>query len=35
MKPDIKALYVGSNLKMYKNVEQTLEFFRPIDSLTA
>lgn len=29
------ALYVGSNLKMYKDVGQTLEFFRALDSLTA
>jgi triosephosphate isomerase len=30
----IKTLYIGSNLKMYKNIEQTLEFFRRLDSLT-
>ena len=34
MKSAAKTLYIGSNLKMYKNIEQTLEFFRRLDSLT-
>ena len=31
MKSDIQTLYVGSNLKMYKNVGETLDFFSQID----
>jgi triosephosphate isomerase len=34
MKSHVKRLYVGSNLKMYKTVQQTVAYFRGLDDLT-
>jgi len=34
VKSEVRTLYLGSCLKMYKNIQQTLDFFRTLDSQT-